>query len=277
MIRFLTPKDVAAAMWLVDQAGWNQTPADWARFLQSSPGGCFAAVDGTQLVGTSATIVYGADVAWIGMVIVDHDHRRQGIGRELLRLACDSVDERGIRCAKLDATPLGEPLYEKDGFVRERHLERWELTREFAPEHTVGAGIGPLSDDAIELDSRLFGADRRFLLSSLRAEAPDLGMEIRGAVAVRGYALGRRGLRADHLGPWMARDAEIAEQLLDAFLARSSSTRIFTDVIVDHPFARRIVESRGFQFSRPLVRMSRGPAPRANDRELLAVVGPEFG
>jgi GNAT superfamily N-acetyltransferase len=275
-LRTLTAEDIPAAMWLVDQVGWNQTPADWARFLAASPDGCFGAVIGTELVGTSATIVYGGSVAWIGMVIVDLEHRSRGIGRELLRAACEDVDRRGIRCAKLDATPLGEPLYEKDGFRRERRLERWDLTRELVP-GPPAVPASPISDDALDLDSRLFGADRRFLLASLRAEAPDLALEVRGAIAVRGYALGRRGLRADHLGPWMARDEDVAARLLDTFLSRSTAARLFVDVVVDHPFARRLLESRGFQHARPLVRMFRGDAPRADDRELLAVVGPEFG
>jgi GNAT superfamily N-acetyltransferase len=265
-------------MALVDQAGWNQTPADWARFLSASPGGCFAAVVDDQLIGTAATIAYGGRLAWIGMVIVDREYRERGIGRRLLQAACDAVDRGGIPCAKLDATPAGEPLYATHGFVREQRLERWELTRPAESGARSGSvAMSTISDETIQLDATLFGADRRALIRSLRDESPDLAMELRDASRVRGYALGRRGLRADHLGPWMARDEGTAAHILDAFLARSSRPRVFVDCLVEHPYARRILDARGFRPSRPLVRMSRGPSPPANDGDLLAVVGPEFG
>ena len=264
-------------MALVDQVGWNQMPADWARFLASSPGGCFAAVVDGRVVGTSATFVYGGRLAWIGMVIVDREYREQGIGGRLLQAACDAVDRDGIPCVKLDATPAGEPLYEKHGFAREQGLARWELTR---PAPGTGGAIETMStlgDETIELDSSLFGADRGTLVASLRDECPDLAMELRDESGIRGYALGRRGLRADHMGPWMARDEPTAEKILDTFLSRSARPRVFVDCVVAHPFARRILDARGFRPSRPLLRMSRGPSPPANDRDLLAVVGPEFG
>lgn len=277
-LRALTTADIPAAMTLVDQVGWNQTPADWVRFLSASPEGCFAAVVDGRLAGTSATVVYGGRLAWIGMVIVDRDYRKRGIGRRLLEAACDAVDRLDVPCAKLDATPAGQPLYERHGFVVERRLERWELTR--PAERCAGGGgeaAAAIGDEAVQLDAALFGADRRDLIRSLRDEAPDLAMEWGGPGGVQGYALGRRGLRADHLGPWMARDAGTAERLLGAFLARSSRPRVFVDCVVEHPCARRILEARGFRPSRPLVRMSRGQSPQARDGDLLAVVGPEFG
>src|SRR5436305_121023 len=130
VLRRLTSSDIPAAMTLVAAAGWNQTPDDWARFLSASPnGGLVAALDG-GVVGTAATMVYGRRLAWIGMVIVEQGCRRQGIGRRLLKAACNLVDDAGIACAKLDATPAGEPLYEQMGFVRERRLERWVLNRD---------------------------------------------------------------------------------------------------------------------------------------------------
>jgi GNAT superfamily N-acetyltransferase len=273
--RLLTPDDISAAMALVDQAGWNQTPADWARFLDASPRGCFAVDSGGRLVGTSATIVYGGRLAWVGMVIVDRDHRQRGLGRVLLETACAHLDRAGILSIKLDATPAGEPLYETHGFTREQQLERWELVRE--PASPASVDLRPISEEALELDASVFGEDRRGLLRSLRDAAPDLAIEVADRSGLSGYALGRRGLRADHIGPWMARDERTAEQILDAFLARSARSRVFVDCVVAHPWARRILEARGFQRSRPLVRMSRGANVRGADADLLAITGPEFG
>ena len=187
-------------MALVEQAGWNQTPADWRRFLSASADGCFAAVVDGAVVGTSATIGYGGAVAWIGMVIVDARHRGKGIGRQLLQRACAAVDAAGIPCAKLDATPAGEPLYMRHGFVRERSLERWEWHRVGAcpsPSPSLPVFRSSLSEDAFALDRSVFGVDRRAVLRSLHEEWAEAAMEVRTGSGLRGYSLGRRGLVAD--------------------------------------------------------------------------------
>jgi len=58
-------------------SGWNQTSADWERFLITSPRGCFVMEDSNNVVGTAATICYENRFAWIGMVLVDPEYRKQ--------------------------------------------------------------------------------------------------------------------------------------------------------------------------------------------------------
>ena len=117
-LRTMTTADIPAGMRLKDLAGWNQTPADWRCFLQSSPRGCFAAeVDG-EVVGTAATMVYEQRFAWIGMVLVDPEFRGQGIGTCLLRKTIEHLDEIAIRTMK--ARPPGRPcqLRVQDPFLQ---------------------------------------------------------------------------------------------------------------------------------------------------------------
>src|ERR1700687_2743834 len=42
-LRIMTMADIPAGMRLKEIAGWNQTAADWKRFLEASPEGCFVA------------------------------------------------------------------------------------------------------------------------------------------------------------------------------------------------------------------------------------------
>jgi len=122
----LTESDVGAALALQQLEGWNQTVRDWHRLLQLAPTGCFAAeVDG-RLRGTVTTITYGGTLAWIGMMLVAPEHRRRGIGTKLLSTALDYLQTAGIAAVKLDATPVGRPLYEGLGFMPEGLIERWE-------------------------------------------------------------------------------------------------------------------------------------------------------
>jgi GNAT superfamily N-acetyltransferase len=127
--RIMTEQDVPAGLRLNTLSGWNQTAADWHRFLSNSPRGCFVMEHDSKVVGTATTLAYQNRVAWIGMVLVDRDYRKQGIGTQLLEKTIQHLDHTGIRTMKLDATPLGKPLYTKLGFVDEYEIERWILKR----------------------------------------------------------------------------------------------------------------------------------------------------
>jgi GNAT superfamily N-acetyltransferase len=276
-LRTLKTDDIAAGMRLKDLAGWNQTPADWRCFLESSPQGCFAAeVDG-QVVGTAATIIYEERFAWIGMVLVDPEFRGRGIGTRLLRKTIEHLDAIGIGTMKLDATPAGRPIYQKLGFKDEYEIERWLLKRS-VPDAASSADLHPVSDRVLQLDREIFGADRSPLLRSLAAENPDFALAAERDGEIAGYTFGRRGTLADHLGPWMARDEETAAALLDEFLGRSSRETIFVDGLKDRGFVAELLQARGFKVSRPLTRMVRGPNSYPGRPELLcAILGPEFG
>jgi GNAT superfamily N-acetyltransferase len=275
-LRTMTLEDIPVAMRLKDAAGWNQTAADWARFLSASPEGCFVMECHGNVIGTSATIAYDGRFSWIGMLIVDELYRGKGIGTALLERAIHFLDSQKIPTIKLDATPHGKPLYEKLGFMSEYGIERWMLTRT-AIENA--AEIVPVSiEDVLRIDLNVFGANRSELLRSLAQEAPHLTLIDQQEGEITGYSFGRLGSRADHMGPWVARDEGAAERLLNSFLLRSSRELIFVDCLRLNPWAVPLVKSRGFEFSRPLTRMFRGANEHPGQVELLcASLGPEFG
>jgi GNAT superfamily N-acetyltransferase len=275
-LRLMTIKDIPEGMRLKDVAGWNQAAVDWERFLSTNPQGCFAAERDGRVVGTSATIVYEGRFAWIGMVLVDPQYRGQGIGTALLERAIHYLDKQSVPCMKLDATPQGKPLYEKFGFQSEYGIERWMLKRQLN-ENAVGKAAIEI-EDALRLDREIFGADRSKLLRCLTEAAPDFTLVARQEARVAGYTFGRRGSRADHLGPWMACNEDVATKLLAEFLRRSDRDLLFVDCLQRSPWAVPLVKSRGFEFSRPLTRMFRGTNKYAGRPELLgAILGPEFG
>src|SRR6185369_4869352 len=165
-IRLLFESDIPAAMRLKEAAGWNQTEADWRRLLSLAPNGCFAAVSNGRLVGTTTTTVYD-ELAWIGMVLVDPQHRRQGIAAQLMNVALDYLNGK-VGTIKLDATSLGQPVYEKFGFEVESEVERWTGNA------TGGGTQSPSVMDRaalLELDRLAFKADRSKLIERLIDDA----------------------------------------------------------------------------------------------------------
>ena len=61
--------------------------ADWRRLITASPQGCFVATTQDSVVGTVTTITYAGRVSWVGMVLVDPQHRGQGILNKLSYLS----------------------------------------------------------------------------------------------------------------------------------------------------------------------------------------------
>jgi hypothetical protein len=217
------------------------------------------------------------------MVLVDPEFRKQGIGTELLKKTIEHLDDTCIRTMKLDATPQGKPIYAKLGFAGEYEIERWILKRPPATSSTAHTSThAPLSEmkreQILRLDKELFGADRTFLLRVLVKEAPELATAVWEGESLQGYAFGRRGLFADHLGPWMARTPVAAENLLRTFLATSSREALIVDCLKANSGAVELLRGFGFAPSRPLTRMFRGPNSYPGKPDsFCAILGPEFG
>lgn len=281
-LRVMTEQDIPAGVRLNTLSGWNQTAVDWNRFLGRSPLGCFVMEHDGKVVGTATTICYEDRFAWIGMVIVDPGHRKQGIGTRLLAKTVEYLDDAHIATMKLDATPEGKPLYTELGFVDEYEIERWISKRPAGAALTRGVTCASLSEIQMEqvfrLDKELFGADRSFLLRSVFEETPKFATAVWENGLPQGYAFGRRGLFADHLGPWMARNRAGAEKILQEFLSRSSRETLIVDRMKSNAMAVELLAAHGFAPARPLTRMVRGPNsyPGRPD-SLCAIFGPEFG
>jgi GNAT superfamily N-acetyltransferase len=278
-LRVMTRQDVRGGVRLNTIVGWNQTEADWTRFLDASPNGCFVMDDDGTVIGTVTTITYEGRFAWIGMLLVDPDYRKRGVGNALLQRAIEYLDGVGVPTLKLDATPAGKPLYEKMGFVTEYEIDRCILKRSAAGQPP--AGSVPSSDlltQAFAYDRYVFGADRSALLSSVSERASSLSLFMQSGTQLNGYVFGRHGLFADHLGPWMARDEHTAENLLKEFLRRSTRETIIVDALRSSRIAGDLLHEHGFAPTRLLTRMYRGPNDfPGQQNSLCAILGPEFG
>jgi ribosomal protein S18 acetylase RimI-like enzyme len=277
-IRLMNANDIPDAMQLKEFVGWNQTPADWERFLAASPAGCFVAESGQCVVGSAATIVYEGRFAWIGMVLVNPFYQDESIGAQLLQKSMEYLECLGVPTLKVDAAPPERSIYENLGFVTEYEIGRWILHREPGSLASLPPATLPDFDRIVEMDREVFGADRSNLLRSIHLDAPDFTLAVKLHGELAGYALGRGGTRADHLGPWVAWDEPTARELLDEFLGRSTRDTIYVDVPMNNSVAVGLLQSRGFKLSRPTTRMYRGSNAYAGNPELVcAILGPEFG
>jgi GNAT superfamily N-acetyltransferase len=277
-IREMGVGDIPAGLALCRASGWNQTEHDWRHFLMTAPRGALVAVQDGRVIGSVATLPYGG-FAWISMVLVDPAARRRGVGTLLLDRGLALIPEPIV--ARLDATPAGEPLYRKLGFVGEYRITRWCRDAKAYPERRPD-GARPLAPHdwpiVYETDARAFGASRAILLERLAAEAPEYAWVAERDGRLQGYLLGRHGHLREHLGPLVADGADTAQRLLDACLSACASRAIFLDAPDDQTAWSAALVERGFETSRPLLRMYRGQLTAPGEpSQVYAITGPEFG
>ena len=276
-IRHMTADDLPLGMRLKDEAGWNQTEADWHRFLELGPEGCFVAELGGRPVGTVAACALGP-VGWIAMVLVDAPVRRRGIGSRLVEHALDWLGRQGVGTVRLDATPLGRPVYERLGFLSDYELARWEGT---VPERSPAPGVRLATPEDLEaviaLDRQITATDRARLIRILARQQPEGLRVVAAGEQLLGYLAFRPGSRAVQVGPGVALDQRAGRALGDAVGAACAGRRVYIDVPKANLAASRWAQLRGLVAQRDLTRMSLGRRIPDRPAHLWASSGPENG
>jgi GNAT superfamily N-acetyltransferase len=277
-IRPMTAEDLPLLLRLRAQAGWNQTEADLRRFLDLSAGGSFIAESDGAPAGTGCTFVFGS-TAWIAMVLVEQSQRGRGIGTALMRHALAYLDGRGVERIRLDATPMGRPVYEKLGFVAEYNVLRYEgevphLDTAPASPEIVEPARAHL-EQVRQFDVAVTRADRCALLRELYRE-PSRFRVIDHDGTIEGYLSFRPGARAWQIGPCLATDAR-GTLLLEWAFFRTQLMRVYVDIPENNHGPIAATEGIGLRVQRTLTRMCRGPFPTERTDMIWASSGPEMG
>ena len=117
--RLLDSADPTRVLELYTGAGWvePETAGDFVPpMLKNSflVAGAFTA--GGELVGLARALSDGVSDAYIQDVVVAPDHRRRGLGGELVRLLVRELESRGVDWIGLVGAPGTRHFYEELGF-----------------------------------------------------------------------------------------------------------------------------------------------------------------
>jgi GNAT superfamily N-acetyltransferase len=275
-LRTLSSADTHACMVLSVEAGWNQIAADWTFILTAGTG--FGLFREGRLIASAAVLPYRG-FAWICMVLVAADARRQGYASQLLRRCMDWSAKRSL-VAGLDATDAGRAVYQQLGFE-----DVYRITRLERPSDAGGSPALPTAntDTAFPFglagfDAAAFGADRTPLLASLRQRLPGTALTtICADGQLAGFLLGRDGRVATQIGPLVARDEATARELVEDAL-RKIPGPVFIDVPDRHAGLQDWLRGLGFEDQRGFTRMLFGRAlPFDRVDSVFAIAGPELG
>jgi ribosomal protein S18 acetylase RimI-like enzyme len=227
--RRMNENDLLAAHVLSQAVHWPHRLEDWQFVLRLGTG--FVAEEGEALIGTGLCWKQGNKHASLGMIIVSPDHQGKGIGRELMNLV---LEELGNRCTLLIATPAGQPLYERLGFVATGTIHQHQGTMATIAPVALAAGenirLAEPGDIAkiIELANRATGMSRDEALKQLVSVAEGAVLERNGELA--GFSIMRRFGRGHAIGPVVAPDSERAKALIAHWSSAYAGSFVRVDV-----------------------------------------------
>ena len=190
---------------------------------------------------------------------------------------------------RLDATPLGRPLYQRYGFEDEAMLTRHVVSA--ATPRNQSSHVRRLTaadlKTVIGQDYEVFGGNRGEVLEWALDNAPLYGHVVQSGTGLAHYCLGRQGRLFDQIGPVVAGDDDIAQALVSAALAAAGDRPVAVDAFDTHRAFGASLGACGFEAQRPLFRMCR-PAGQAASSDArigvrsrpalveFAILGPEF-
>jgi len=251
---------IPRALLLSQEAGWNQTAADWAVFFGHGTVLGFPIGDG--LAATATALPYGDIFGWVSMVLVAARWRRQGLATRLVA-ACTSLLRDAGKAALLDAAPAAVAIYAALGFVPLGSMERWQGPG--GGERAIGAPVN------LTLDQFAFGADRRFLLENFLARPSSVAFP-----SSHGFAIMRQGSSAFQVGPIVAEPAEAQALVTEAINAAKG--QVYVDVLDAGRVLIPTLAAYNFRQQRSFTRMALGLAELpGHPAQLMAAAGPEFG
>lgn len=212
-------------------------------------------IDG-RIVGTGVASAHGS-VGWVGVIFVAPAYRGNGLGGRLTRAVIERLETQGCRSIVLIASPLGRPIYEREGFVVVDAQVRL-LIDSIRGGGPVDDGLRPFEGrdfDAIaRLDRYATGEDRSAVLRDLVSPATTTvasGPDGR----VRGF-LTRPPWRG---GAVIAPDPEIALRLLEHRRRQPGvSGRTGAGLLASNERGRAALRAAGWEEEPGNVRMVRG-------------------
>lgn len=265
-MRRLVADDAPALAAFFRRQGWPHQEQDWRRMIDLAPSGCFAAVREGTIIGTLTAVTYGHELAWLGMMMVDLAYRRRGVALTLMEVCLGHLRVEQVRRVMLDASQMGQPLYERFGFRALHRIQRWQgqATEFFGrrARRLTAADMGAV----IDFDRQRFGVSRGKVLLRLQVEFPRLGWVDRDKRGrVRGYILARRLGERVAIGPWLHDSPWDAAVLLDTVLGAVRGTTVTLDLPDRNMAATSLVADRSLRGVSYTTRMILGDAEPPDD------------
>jgi GNAT superfamily N-acetyltransferase len=260
--------------------GWNPGLFDAEAFFDADPNGFFIAECDGRPVGSFSAVAYDEQFGFAGLFIVLPEYRGGRCGVELGRRG---VEYLGSRTIGLDGVKAKQENYYRLGFSR----AYWTIRhRGVAPCNTHLAADSPaqienlrdISFDIVsDFDAALFPARRESFLRTWINQPGHTALGVIQQDRLTGYGVIRPCRFGYKIGPLMAKEACVAETLLDALLTTIPSSEFYIDVPEPNEPAMAMVRRRSMSPIFETARMYRGVVPQIDLNQIFGVTTLELG
>ncbi|WP_428031158.1 GNAT family N-acetyltransferase [Ancylobacter sp.] len=226
-IRALNAAEIQLPLAWAAAEGWNPGCGDAACFATVDPGGFLMA----EIEGAPAAVIsvvnYDARFAFLGFYIVRPDLRGQGIG---FRLWQAGLAHAGTRTIGLDGVLAQQANYARQGFVFAHRNIRFAGT----PEPGEAGGTVDLAGIPFEAvaasDAAVFPAGRAAFLKAWLSAPGHAGRAVLREGRLAGWGVVRPALEGWKIGPLVAEDEGVAEEIFRALRAGAGNAPIVLDI-----------------------------------------------
>lgn len=267
--RALTESDLPIGNEIVT-AAFGSASDNLRRCLPLQPNDWLLALADDVPVGVGGA-THHASFSYIGMLGVLPSMQGRGIGRAIMEALLQRVQQRGRPTVLLDASKDGKPLYLRLGFVEDDQaifLQQNETVQAMQSAHNATISHVREADlpALVAFDASLFGSARATVLASYLVDDPRRAFVARDASgSITGFLIAQPHM----LGPWMAVNVEVAEQLLQHALALPFQQRPAVIIPAINRSAAQLLQRYGFEQDRVLAHMRLGPTVPGRDRSAI--------
>lgn len=262
---------------------WTHSRRSVERLFTYGPNGCFIAEVEGKPVGHVFSFSYG-EVGWIGMLIVDKEHRRKGIGTLLMRQAMSYLLDLNVETIKLEAVPEIANLYRELGFIDEFDSLRFRRINKKGNQLT-DLSLKPLGKNKIaeivEFDQRYFGANRTRVLRQLYEDNPELCFTSCINSQIVGYIMCYKVEDRYRIGPWVCNPhfpSNARELILKCMETIEANVKLFVGVPAVNKTAVKLIQDLDFELYSKGIRMYFGKKLENEHVEgIFSIGGPENG
>lgn len=280
-LRAMEQNDLGASHRLSLQFKWPHRLEDWSFLLRLGQGYLLENVEqdaAPRVVGSVVCTCFGQAHAVIGMLLVQADLQRRGLGRQLMQHVAGQVNGRDLI---VNATAAGMPLYKQLGFVQEDVLHQFQgaSVQPVLVSLPPGRRVRPMGKNDVPtllaLDARASGMDRSKMLLALLEMCEAVALDHDGEML--GFALVRRFGHGRVIGPVVAPDAESAKGLIAHWINTYSDSFVRIDVFASSGLPAWF-DKLGMTCVDHVTRMCKGMPPRKDPgMQLFSIVNQALG
>lgn len=277
-IRPATQKEFETAIEWATSEGWNPGLEDLEAFFAADPNGFLMGFEEGEPISSISVVRYGGDYGFLGFYIVRPDKRGGGAGLAIWKAGLKYLKGRTVG---LDGVVEQQANYEKSGFVNKGRNIRFSGA--ISADLNERADIRQISladmPKLIKWDKVLFAAGRENFLKSWLLAAPKtrLSMAYWDDNDLLGYGTIRKCIEGYKIGPLFANNADIADSLFQALVARAKPMSVILDVPESNDLAVKLAQRYNLEPIFETARMYLGQPANTDIERIFGITTFELG